>query len=106
MQWIADNPGEDLSTANLARRACMSVRSLHRHFVAEAGVTPASFVEARRLEQAQRLLTLTSQRLERVARNSGFGSIDALRAAFMRRHGVTPSEFRRRFASDAKRGAR
>lgn len=98
MEWIAAHPGEDLSTTALADRVALSTRSLYRYFQHEVGQTPAAFVERVRVAAAQRLLMKTDHALERVARQSGFTSMVALRRAFVRMLGVTPKRYRQDLA--------
>ncbi|THD60326.1 MAG: helix-turn-helix domain-containing protein [Phenylobacterium sp.] len=93
--WIHDNLGEDLSVAQLARRAGMSQRNFARAFVQETEMTPAEFVELRRIAVARRLLDTSALGLQQIAFECGFSSTQALRRAFLRRSGVTPSEYRR-----------
>jgi transcriptional regulator GlxA family with amidase domain len=82
--WIADHVGETLSADVLARKAGMSVRTLERAFVREAGRTPAQFVARARVEAARRQLETTSRSLDQVARSCGFGGADVMRRAFRR----------------------
>jgi transcriptional regulator GlxA family with amidase domain len=92
--WIHDNLREDLSVAQLARRAGMSQRNFARAFVQETEMTPAEFVELRRIATASRLLDTSGLALQQIAFECGFSSTQALRRAFLRRLGVTPSEYR------------
>lgn len=96
-QWIRDNPAGDLSVPELALRAAMSERNFSRVFREEAGMTPADFVEATRVDAARRLLEETNLPVQRIAAASGFGGVDAQRRAFLRRLGVRPAEYRARF---------
>lgn len=96
--WIVANPKEDLAVPALARRAGMSPRNFARVFTREVGSTPARFVESARLEAARRLLEETSEGVDEVAAESGFGSSEAMRRAFDRGLQVSPSDYRRRFA--------
>ncbi len=96
-EWIRDHPKADLSIPELARRAGMSERNFSRIFRQESGVTPADFVEATRVDAAQRLLEETSLPLQRVASACGFSGSDALRRAVRRASGVGPREYRARF---------
>jgi transcriptional regulator GlxA family with amidase domain len=97
--YVLANLRADLSVPQLAERARMSERSFARIFKAESGSTPASFVEAARLDQARRLIEEQSQPLKRIAQLCGFSNLDAMRKAFMRRISIGPAEYRRRFAS-------
>lgn len=100
-RWIADHPDEDLSVANLARRAGMSERHFARSFRQEIGVTPARYVEQVRLEAARRLLEETDEGVEVVARRCGFGTAETLRRSFIRSLHLSPAEYRRRFRTAA-----
>lgn len=96
--WMLANPRQDLGLAALAHRACISARQFGRAFQAETGMTPARFVEQLRLEQARVLLESTDDPLKRVAEQAGFGSVDALQRCLRRHTGITPAEYRQRFA--------
>lgn len=88
---------EPLTVADLAASLHISDRQLTRVFKQELGTTPAAYVEAARVEAARNRLETTADTLSRVARNTGFGTVDTLNRAFRRALGITPSEYRRRF---------
>jgi transcriptional regulator GlxA family with amidase domain len=96
--WMAEHLTHDLSVTTLAARAGMSERSFVRHYRSATGQTPARAVETLRLEAARRLLTETGLPVKRVASQCGFGSEETLRRTFVRGMGVTPMEYRERFA--------
>jgi transcriptional regulator GlxA family with amidase domain len=96
--WMADHPGDDLSVAALALRARMSERHFARSFRAEVGQTPARYVEIVRLEAARRRLEESPEPVGAVAAACGFGTAETMRRAFLRRLGVGPAEYRRRFS--------
>jgi transcriptional regulator GlxA family with amidase domain len=97
--WALVNLGGDLSIPALARRAAMSERNFARVFRAESGLTPAGYVEAIRVDAARRMLEESLHPLKRIANITGFSNIDALRRAFLRTVGVTPTDYRERFGS-------
>ncbi|HVU04120.1 MAG TPA: GlxA family transcriptional regulator [Polyangiaceae bacterium] len=101
--FIEENVGKDLSVTALARRAHMSPRNFARRFAAEIGTTPARFVGSVRLAAARRRLEETSEGLERIAEQTGFGTTESLRRAFSSALGTTPSEYRDRFGPRAFR---
>lgn len=103
MQWIVDNPAEDLSANALAKRAYLSMRSLHRRFTAEAGETPARFVERARTEAAQRILAATDKPVEAIATECGFSSASVMHGAFVRLIGQSPSRYRKRMRETRRR---
>lgn len=96
--WIAAHPGQDLSLDALAARVCLSPRHFSRRFRATFGCSPSEYVETQRLAVARERLTQPHASVERIAQASGFGSADVFRRAFERRYGVSPTDYRRRFA--------
>ncbi|WP_448029160.1 GlxA family transcriptional regulator [Bradyrhizobium liaoningense] len=97
-RWVAANPGLDHSVASLAARMNISPRHFARLFRAEVGTTPATWVEEARVNAARRLLELGNEAPKQVALHCGFADADTLRRAFARHVGVTPAEYRKRFA--------
>jgi transcriptional regulator GlxA family with amidase domain len=95
--WILDHLSLDMSVKILAARAAMSVRNFTRVFFQETGITPGDFVEMARVDSARRLLEDTDKPLQRVAFSCGFTNPDAMRRAFLRQIGASPSEYRERF---------
>ncbi|MEY9895263.1 transcriptional regulator GlxA family with amidase domain [Catenulispora sp. MAP5-51] len=97
--FIADHLDHDLSVTALAARALMSPRNFARVFAAETGSTPAVYVEAIRLERARMLLESSQERIEEIARQCGFGTVETLRRSFSRHLHVSPHGYRQRFAT-------
>ena len=97
-EWIIDHPAEELAVEALADRVAMSPRNFARAFLRHAGVTPARFVEQARLQHARALLETGTGTVAAIAAASGFRSSDVLTRAMLRRLGVAPSDYRRRFA--------
>jgi transcriptional regulator GlxA family with amidase domain len=98
-RWVAANPAANHSIASLAKRADLSPRHFARLFRNEVGITPASWVETTRTAAARRLLEGGQYSPKQVAARCGFADADTLRRAFARRVGVTPSEYRKRYAN-------
>ena len=97
IEWIENNPHQDLGIVALAQRCAMSERHFARRFTEEIGVTPAKFVEHSRLDHARRLLEQSSLSIEEIAEKSGFGSAEILRRTFQRHLHLAPADYRRRF---------
>ncbi|MFG2713078.1 GlxA family transcriptional regulator [Streptomyces goshikiensis] len=95
--FIADHLDGDLSAAALAGRMCLSERHFARVFRQETGTSPASYVEAARVEAARRLLESTDQTPDEVAAGCGFGSVETLHRALRKQIGTSPAAYRRRF---------
>ncbi|MEB2517669.1 DJ-1/PfpI family protein [Pseudomonas sp. YuFO20] len=97
--YVVEHLKADLSVPILASRAGMSERNFSRTFKAEAGSTPAEFVELARIDAARRLIEDSNVSLKRLADTVGYANTDGFRRAFMRRLGVGPSDYRKRFSS-------
>ena len=97
-RWVAANPAADHSVASLAKRADLSPRHFARLFRSEVGSTPASWVETTRITVARGLLEGGRYSPKQVAARCGFADADTLRRAFARQVGVTPAEYRKRYA--------
>jgi transcriptional regulator GlxA family with amidase domain len=97
-RFVAANPKSDHSVSRLAARSGLSPRHFARLFRSEVGVTPAAWVEAARVSVARRILEGGRDAPKQVAVQSGFANADTLRRAFVRHVGVTPAEYRRRYA--------
>ncbi|MGH3117506.1 MAG: GlxA family transcriptional regulator [Nocardioidaceae bacterium] len=94
---IALNPSGDHSVAAMATRANFSERHLSRLFTEHLGSRPGAYVEQVRLEIARAMLEAGDESLALVAKQSGLGSEETLRRAFIKRFGVSPGAYRSRF---------
>jgi len=99
---ILENPRSGLELSAVAGVAGVSPRHLSRLFQAELGITLAAYVELTRVDIARRLLEDSMSPLKMIAYVAGFGSTTTLRRAFLRRIGVTPLEYRRRFQTTSE----
>jgi AraC family transcriptional regulator, transcriptional activator FtrA len=95
--WALAHLAQPLSVDQLAEHAVMSRRTFARRFRTETGVTPNQWLLEQRLRAAQSLLETTTQPIEQIARDCGFGNPAALRAHFGRRLHTTPGAYRRSF---------
>jgi transcriptional regulator GlxA family with amidase domain len=95
--WISTHLRHNLSVDVLATRAGVCPRHFGRLFKQVFNSTPADFVERLRLGEARRQLVMPRSSVEGVAASVGFKSPDAFRRAFERRHGISPSSYRKRF---------
>lgn len=100
LDWIMANLQHPHTVASLAARAHMSARTFARRFVEETGRTPMQWVTDQRVLYARRLLEETALDIDRIADRAGFGTATLLRHHFRRVIGITPSDYRRRFACE------
>jgi transcriptional regulator GlxA family with amidase domain len=88
--------GEKLSVEQLADVARISPRQFARQFTAETGETPARAVERLRCEAALPRIESSSEPLEQIALQVGFGDIERMRRVCLRIYGQPPQALRRR----------
>src|SRR5262245_15098784 len=100
---VAQGPARIWRAQELAHEAGVSARSLTRLFRSSLDVSPADFVERVRVDLARRRLLQTGHSIERVAFESGFGSLRRMDRAFARLVGTSPTQFRARFKSTGGR---
>ena len=93
--FVEANLGRAIHLHDLAARAALSPYHFARAFKTSAGMTPRTYVEHRRIEEAKRLLTESTQSLAQVAMEVGFGTQSRLTSTFKRKTGFTPGEYRR-----------
>jgi transcriptional regulator GlxA family with amidase domain len=97
LAWLDENCVQDLSLEAIASHACLSTRTLNRRFREQTGSTPLQWLLRARIRRAQRLLEATSQPVDRIAAQVGFGSPTAFRERFRRIVGTSPTAYRAGF---------
>jgi transcriptional regulator GlxA family with amidase domain len=95
--WVTRNLGSQLSVTRLARRHATSLRTLHRRFLGQTGLTPAQWILQARIRRAQELLETTALSIERVAGAVGFSAASTFRQRFRAIAGTSPLNYRRLF---------
>lgn len=94
---VDSEPGADHRVGLLAERVGMSERHFTRRFGEQVGMSPAQYVSAVRVEAARRALEATSDTVDVIAHQCGFGSAETMRRTFSRRVGASPDQYRQRF---------
>ncbi|MGO2111561.1 MAG: GlxA family transcriptional regulator [Pseudoclavibacter sp.] len=92
---------EPLSLNEVAVRFGVSVRTLTRRFRAETGRTVGDWFADARVDCARELLETTDLPVEVVAARAGFATAASLRKHFRDRIGLSPQQYRSRFAQAA-----
>ena len=99
LHWLGKNLYQELSTAEIARQAGMSPRTLSRQFKQQVGTTLLQWILTARVRRAQELLETTGLSVEQVAVQTGFGAATMLRERFAKVVGTTPTAYRRAFGT-------
>ncbi|HET7085827.1 MAG TPA: helix-turn-helix domain-containing protein [Rhizomicrobium sp.] len=93
------------TTGELADYAGMSERTLLRRFKAATGQVPAAYLRSLRLEAAKAMLERDCSPVQAVSSAVGYDDIAFFRTLFKRHTGMTPAEYRERFAALSVRRA-
>ena len=99
--FVLEHLDEQLSVERLAEHLGMSPRTLSRWCRKEHDKSPAELVKRLRLSEACRLLEETALPLKAVTIRTGLGDQSTLWRTFVQDMGVTPAEYRQRFAVEA-----
>ncbi|MDO9381202.1 MAG: AraC family transcriptional regulator [Nocardioidaceae bacterium] len=95
LRRIHHEPHRPWTLAGLADESGVSRATLARRFLATVGEPPMGYLSRWRLDLAADLLSSTDLTLDAVASRVGLASGFSLSAAFSRRHGRSPTAFRR-----------
>lgn len=91
-------PAEQITVAVLAGRLGMSERTLARKVLADTGQAVASYARRIKLNQVSERLMLTATPVSTISAELGFSSDSNMRRMFKELTGLTPAEYRQRFA--------
>lgn len=97
--FVLEHLDEPLPVERIAAEVGMSLRTLSRWCREHLGESPAELVRRLRLAEARRLLEETTLPLKDVTARTGLGDQSTLWRAFMHDLGVTPADYRQRFAA-------
>ncbi len=92
---------DDVSIESLAKRAGMGSRNFIRRFKAATGRLPRGYIQLLRISTARKLLEQTASPIQKICSKIGYDDIAFFRSLFKRHTGMTPAEYRGRFASAA-----
>jgi len=103
--WMLENLALPLDLGTLAMRAHVSRRTLSRRFREETGVSPMAWLADARIDRAREILETTTEPVENIGRLTGLGAPVSVRAAFHRRIGISPKEYRAVWRGSSKSAA-
>lgn len=97
MEWALSNLDSEITVADLAARAHMSVRSYLRHFKQCSGTSPIRWLIERRVQASLALLETSDAPIDEIAAATGFATATTFRHHFARAMRTSPSAYRRAF---------
>lgn len=96
--WLHARCREHLTLPMMARKAGLGERTFLRRFQHATGQSPSTYLQCLRVSRARDLLETTVAGVDEIARRVGYGDPSAFRKLFRRTVGLSPAEYRRRFA--------
>ena len=97
--WIADNYTCSNPVARMADRTGLQPRTFARRFRAATGYQPMEYIQALRIEEAKQLLERERLSIDEIGAEVGYEDPTFFRRLFKRKAGLTPTAYRRKFAS-------
>jgi transcriptional regulator GlxA family with amidase domain len=85
---------DEADVERFARRAGMSLRTLHRRCLDRLATTPAKLLDKLRVEHARTLLATSDLAVKALAADCGFGNPARMKRAFEREIGISPRDYR------------
>ena len=91
---VQEHLSQEWTVDTLAKRMAVAPATLHRMTQRRYGTTPGGLLLRMRMEEAQRLLALTDEPVQKLAERFGYASPFAFSTAFKRATGLAPRAFR------------
>ncbi|GGU15202.1 GlxA family transcriptional regulator [Streptomyces daghestanicus] len=100
--WALERLDEQLTLADLAAHAGMSLRTFARRFDDEVGLSPGRWLIQQRVTRARHLLESSDLPVDQIAGRVGFATGASLRRHLHAAIGVSPQAYRRTFRAAAR----
>jgi AraC-like DNA-binding protein len=95
LHYISANMQNDITVAQLAARRYLNPDYFSRVFKEQTGIRPIQYIQNKRIERAQVLLTTTNYTLQEVADMVGLGNISYFNRLFTKLTNKTPAIYRK-----------
>lgn len=97
-EWLRETEARDISLETLSAKAGLERRTFLRRFRKATGMTSSEYGQRLRVSKACELLQFGTMSVERIAWETGYTDPGAFRKVFARFVGLSPGEYRQRFA--------
>ena len=97
--YIQTHVDEALPVSLLREQCFLSERTFLRHFVKATNLKPKQYIQRVRIQRACELIETTNDTFESISLKVGYEDNSAFRKTFIKIVGLTPREFRRKFAT-------
>jgi transcriptional regulator GlxA family with amidase domain len=96
-KWLGKHYSHPNPVEAAEQHSGLAARTFARRFKEATGLTPITYVQQLRVEQAKSRLESSGDPVERISWNVGYEDVAFFRRLFRRTTGLTPSAYRRRF---------
>ena len=94
-RYIADHLEKEITPAELAAIAHLSLSHFHALFQGLVGQTPMNYIKRTRINKAQKLLVMSNGSVKEIASSLGFKNANHFSREFTKDLGVSPIEYRK-----------
>jgi transcriptional regulator GlxA family with amidase domain len=102
--WLQGHATNIPSVKEMAQLSGLEERTFLRRFQKATGHKPTEYCQRLRVGKARELLEFTNKPIEQIAWATGYGDPGSFRKVFQRVVGLSPGEYRRRFAVTLRAG--
>ncbi|MBT9372322.1 GlxA family transcriptional regulator [Rhizobium sp. CSW-27] len=99
--WLQERAVRAISIREIASQARLEERTFLRRFKAATGMKPIEYVQHLRIGKARELLEFTRRSVDQIAWEVGYEDAASFRRVFNRILGLSPGEYRQKFAAFA-----
>lgn len=103
--WLQAREAKAVSVGDMAARIGMEERTFQRRFKAATGMTPIEYAQHLRIAKAREHLEFTRRTIDQIAWSVGYEDAAAFRKLFHRLVGLSPGDYRQRFAAPVVQAA-
>lgn len=97
-QYIEQNYRNDIGMEEVSSLANMSKRNFIRRFKAATNNTPIEYLQRVRIESAKKAIEMNHKDLPFIMEDTGYSDLKAFRKIFKRITGLSPMEYKRKYA--------
>jgi transcriptional regulator GlxA family with amidase domain len=96
--WMSKQRDRSVGVVDIAAQACLEPRTFLRRFVKATGMRPSEYQQRLRITRAREMLEFSRTSVDEIASTVGYSDVGGFRRAFRKVMGLTPSDYRKRFA--------
>jgi len=95
---LENHYSQPISLGDLASHTFVSQRTLQRRFTQALGMSVIDYLQKLRLHHACQQIEVSTRSIADIAFNVGYQNVNAFRKIFRKEYGLSPVEYRKRFA--------